>query len=108
MPEDRLLVIPAERLTFTPYSGRKVLVNIDFPSVIGLDLLRGCISQWNLRPLKPGQLRERYFVRPTRLKHHRARLHHFTVSAAGSPPSSWPCPQYQSDDPDQQARADEA
>ena len=32
MPEDRLLVIPAERLTFTPYSGRKVLVNIDFPS----------------------------------------------------------------------------
>ena len=32
MPEDRLLVIPAERLTFAPYSGRKVLVNIDFPS----------------------------------------------------------------------------
>ena len=32
MPEDRLLVIPAERLTFAPYPGRKVLVNIDFPS----------------------------------------------------------------------------
>ena len=32
MPEDRLLVIPAERLTFAPYPGRKVLVNIDYPS----------------------------------------------------------------------------
>jgi len=32
MPEDRLLVIPAERLTFAPYPGQKVLVNIDFPS----------------------------------------------------------------------------
>jgi hypothetical protein len=32
MPEDQLLVIPAERLTFTPHPGRKVLVNIDFPS----------------------------------------------------------------------------
>jgi hypothetical protein len=76
MPEDRLLVIPAERLTFAPYPGRKVLVNIDFPSDVSL---------WNLRPPKPGQLRELYFVRPTRRKYQSARLHHFTVSAVASP-----------------------
>jgi hypothetical protein len=46
-------------------------------------LLRACISQWNLRPPKPGQLQELYFVRPTRLKHQSARLHHFTFSAVG-------------------------
>jgi hypothetical protein len=32
MSQDQLLVIPAERLTFTPYADRRVLVNIDFPS----------------------------------------------------------------------------
>jgi hypothetical protein len=32
MLEDRLLVLPAERLTFAAHPGGKVLVNLDFPN----------------------------------------------------------------------------
>ena len=74
MLEDRLLVLPAERLTFAAHPGGKVLVNLDFPND-KLGLLQAFISPWSLLPPKPGQLRERYFVRPTRPRHQSARLH---------------------------------